>query len=445
MASTAPTSPAELRRVIVASSVGTVIEWYDFYLFAALSAEIGKIFFVGDDPTVQLLKSLAIFATGFVVRPFGALVFGRLGDIVGRKATFILTLGLMGGSTFLVGVLPTYAQVGMLAPVLLLILRMLQGLALGGEYGGAATYVAEHAPANQRGYYTSFIQITATAGLILSLIVIQLCRKSFGADFEVWGWRIPFLISAVLIAVSFSIRLRMHESPLFNRVKESGQVSKNPLRDSFVNPENRRLVLIALFGAAAGQGVIWYTAQFYVKTFMETTLKLNKDMVSNLLIVTLLLATPLFVYFGALSDRIGRKKLMMASCAASVVAFPALFWLITNAAKDPANPNQLLIGLSVFLLVVPVTMIYGPIAAFLVELFPVRVRYTSMSLPYHIGNGVFGGFVPLIATWLPASTGNPLAGLIYPCAIALVTLFIGLKYLPANTHQNQDMVEGPAA
>lgn len=434
MDNTAESTPQELRRVIVASSVGTVIEWYDFYLFAALVTQIGNNFFVGDSPTNQLLKALAIFVTGFVVRPFGALVFGRLGDVLGRKATFILTLGLMGVSTFLVGCLPTYAQVGILAPILLVVLRMLQGLALGGEYGGAATYVAEHAPANRRGYYTSFIQITATAGLVLSLVVIQLCKLSLSpADFEAWGWRIPFLLSAILIAVSFSIRLKMSESPLFAKVKAEGTVSKNPLRESFVNPENRRMVLIALFGATAGQGVIWYTAQFYVKTFLETVLKVNPTYVSNVLIVVLLLATPLFVYFGALSDRIGRKKLMMLACALSVPMFPMLFGALQWACSNPAAPNTLVVATSIFLLVTLVTMIYGPIAAFLVELFPVRIRYTSMSLPYHIGNGVFGGFVPLIATALVAKTGNNLAGLVYPCSIALITLIIGLKYIPEHT------------
>ncbi|MBX3095455.1 MAG: MHS family MFS transporter [Fimbriimonadaceae bacterium] len=429
MAETA--DPKTLRKVIVASSVGTLIEWYDFYIFGALAALIGSQFFAEGDSIVGFLKALATFAVGFVVRPFGALVFGRLGDLVGRKYTFLITLVLMGGSTFVIGLLPGYAQIGVAAPIILVTLRMIQGLALGGEYGGAATYVAEHCPPERRGYYTSFIQTTATLGLVLSLIVLLLVERSVGTEaFNAWWWRLPFLLSAALLVVSLFIRLSMKESPLFAKLKEKGEVSKNPLRESFVNPENRRLVLLALFGATAGQGVVWYTGQFYAMSFMEKTLGLPRDGVWTVMMVSLLLATPLFVVFGHLSDRIGRKKLMMLGCGLAVLLDVPLFMGLQAAGVDKVDPNWLMAGGIVFLQVVFVTMVYGPIAAFLVELFPTRIRYTSMSLPYHIGNGVFGGLVPLISTAVVANTGNQLSGLIYPLAVAAITVVIGTMLLP---------------
>jgi MFS family permease len=429
-------SPQTLRRVILASSVGTLIEWYDFYIFGALAALIGSKFFAQGDSIVGFLQALATFAVGFVVRPFGALVFGRLGDLVGRKYTFLITLVLMGGSTFLIGLLPEYAQWGTAAPVALVLLRMIQGLALGGEYGGAATYVAEHCPPERRGYYTGFIQTTATLGLVLSLAVLLIVERTVGKEaFDAWWWRLPFLLSAALLVVSIFIRLSMKESPLFARLKASGEVSKNPLRESFVNPENRRLVLLALFGATAGQGVVWYTGQFYAMSFMEKTLGLPRDGVWMTMMVALILATPLFVVFGALSDRIGRKKLMMAGCGLAVLLDVPLFMGLQFAGQNPATPNWVLAGAIVFLQVIFVTMVYGPIAAFLVELFPTRIRYTSMSLPYHIGNGVFGGLVPFISTAVVANTKQPLSGLIYPLAVAAITFFIGVRYLPETAGQ----------
>ncbi|MCE9558729.1 MAG: MHS family MFS transporter [Armatimonadetes bacterium] len=448
-----PTDPKTLRKVIVASSVGTVIEWYDFYIFGMLAAQIGANFFPSGDSTTELLKSLAVFWVGFVVRPFGALVFGRLGDIVGRKATFMITLLMMGASTFLVGVLPSYAQVGALAPILLIVLRIGQGLALGGEYGGAATYVAESAPANRRGYFTSFIQITATAGLILSLLVITTARTGLSkADFEGWGWRIPFLLSIFLVLFSYFIRKKMAESPLFAKLKSRGQISKNPLRESFVEPVNRRLVLIALFGATMGQGVVWYTSQFYAKTFMEKALSIDPTVVSTVMIVALVLASPLFVVFGALSDKIGRKKIMLAGMILAAVSYVPLYMAMSSVAGTVEKggtitsiPMLPMIAL-VLVQVVFVTMVYGPIAAFLVEMFPVRIRYTSMSLPYHIGNGVFGGLVPLLSTYLVAHFGNNYAGLAYPIAIASICFVIGLFVLPSGVQDTRmDEIDGEAS
>ncbi|MBI1303524.1 MAG: MFS transporter [Phycisphaera sp.] len=410
-------------RVIGAASAGTLIEWYDFYLFGALATILSAKFFPGDDPTAGFLKTLAIFASGFIVRPFGAIVFGRLGDLVGRKYTFLLTLLLMGGSTFLIGLLPGYAEIGVFAPLLLTLLRLVQGLALGGEYGGAATYVAEHAPDSRRGFYTSFIQTTATLGLFASLGVILACRETLGKDaFEDWGWRIPFLLSIVLVLLSYWIRIRMEESPLFAKARSAGRLSKNPIAESFARPANRRLVLIALFGAVAGQGVVWYTGQFYALFFLQRAAGVEFVTANLTVVYALLLATPFFIFFGSLSDKIGRKPIILTGCLLAAVLYVPTYMGMMHFAQPLNQP--MLVAL-VFLQVLLVTMVYGPIAAFLVELFPTRIRYTSMSLPYHIGNGVFGGLTPYVASLLVERTGNAYAGLAYPIAIALVTVVVG--------------------
>ena len=453
------TTKNQIWQVITASSVGTVIEWYDFYIFGSLAAIIGPVLFgTSGDFQKSLLGALAIFGVGFVVRPFGALFFGRIGDMIGRKYTFLVTLLIMGGATFITGLVPSYDKIGWLAPAIVLVLRIFQGLALGGEYGGAATYVAEYAPDHKRGYYTSFIQITATGGLILSILVIVVTRKTMGeAAFKEWGWRIPFLLSGLLVIASYYIRRRLHESPLFAQAKAAGTTSTNPLRDSFVNPVNRRLVLIALFGVTMGQGVIFYTSQFQAYSFMNTVLKLDIVDSSTILVVAMLLATPLFIYFGSLSDRIGRKRIIMTGMICGALFTIPLFYgikayagpttEITAATVDAAGkavpavmkalaPNVPMMTVLTFILVLFVTMVYGPIAAYLVELFPTSVRYTSLSVPYHIGNGVFGGFVPLIATWIgvwaaaePAGTfakeHSSLLGLVYPVTVALICFFIG--------------------
>jgi len=417
----------------LASSAGTLIEWYDFYIFGSLATVIATSFFPEGNPTTALLSTLAIFATGFVVRPFGALFFGRIGDIVGRKYAFLVTLLLMGGSTFAIGLLPTYAQIGIFAPTALVLLRLIQGLALGGEYGGAATYVAEHSPDGRRGFYTSFIQTTATLGLFTSLGVILATRQLVGEeDFKEWGWRIPFLLSIVLIFFSYYIRVRLSESPLFARLKASGKASLSPIKESFANPQNRRLVLLALFGATAGQGVVWYTGQFYALYYLQTVLKVDMVTSNQIIAVALLLGTPFFIVFGALSDRVGRKPIMMAGCALAALLYIPIYMGMTAAAGyTPAagspNPNVVLLTLLVFVQVIFVTMVYGPIAAFLVELFPTRIRYTSMSLPYHIGNGVFGGLVPFIGTAMVAGTKNMYAGLLYPIGVAIVTYVVGTR------------------
>ncbi|MBC7464635.1 MAG: MHS family MFS transporter [Bdellovibrio sp.] len=425
-------------KVIMASSAGTLIEWYDFYIFGSLATIIAAQFFPKGHETVALLSTLATFATGFVVRPFGALIFGRIGDVVGRKYAFMVTLLIMGGATTAIGLLPTYEQVGMFAPLGLLLLRLLQGLALGGEYGGAATYVAEHSPDGKRGYYTSFIQTTATLGLFVSLGVILVTRLGLGEDvFKDWGWRVPFLISVVLVIFSFFIRRKMSESPVFQKMKASGKASSSPLRDSFMNPVNRKMVLIALFGATMGQGVVWYTGQFYALYYLQTVLKVDFVTANIIIAVALLLATPFFVVFGSLSDRIGRKKIMLAGMTIAALTYYPIYkgmeffsgWNSAMPDATAVNPNVVMLTVLCFIQVIYVTMVYGPIAAFLVELFPANIRYTSMSLPYHIGNGVFGGLVPFIGTALVAYTGNHFSGLMYPIAIALITVVIGMIYI----------------
>ncbi len=426
------TTDYKLWQVILASSAGTMIEWYDFYLYGTLAVFFSDLFFPTGNPTASFLASLATFGAGFAVRPFGAVVFGRVGDLIGRKYAFLVTLTIMGGATTVVGLLPTYAQIGIAAPILLVLLRLLQGLALGGEYGGAATYVAEHAPDHQRGYYTSFIQTTATLGFFLALGVVLATRVGVGDEaFKDWGWRVPFLLSALLVALSFYIRIKMRESPLFSKLKDQGKTSTAPLKDSFGNKKNWKLILLALFGATAGQAVVWYTGQFYALFFLQKVL--NVDYVTSYIIVAiaLALATPFFIVFGKLSDNIGRKKIMMGGCLIAALTYVPLYMAMNHF----ANPiNHVMLTLLVFIQVIYVTMVYGPIAAFLVELFPAKIRYTSMSLPYHLGNGEFGGFTPLIATAIVAATGNIYAGLAYPIAIALMTFIIGMLYLPETNH-----------
>ena len=415
-----PALPNTIWTVILASSAGTLIEWYDFYIFGSLATIIAGQFFPKGNETVALLSTLATFATGFVVRPFGALIFGRIGDLVGRKHAFMVTLLIMGLATAGIGLLPSYAQIGIFAPLGLLFLRLLQGLALGGEYGGAATYVAEHAPDERRGFYTSFIQTTATLGLFVSIGVILTTRLSLGeATFKQWGFRVPFLLSFFLVIMSYYIRRRLQESPLFTRLKAEGRGALHPIKESFGNPENRRLVLLALFGATAGQGCVWYTGQFYALYYMQTVLKVN-FVTSNYVVATaILLGTPFFVVFGALSDKIGRKRLMMAGCLLAGLTYLPIYKMMVAASGwnpaqpllSPAHPDTVRLTILIFIQVIWVTMVYGPIAAFLVELFPTRIRYTSMSLPYHIGNGVFGGLTPFIGTALVAATGSIYAGL----------------------------------
>ncbi|MBC8042742.1 MAG: MHS family MFS transporter [Rhizobacter sp.] len=509
---------SSIQRVIIASSVGTLIEWYDFYIFGSLATIISTQFFPTTNPTAALLSTLATFAVGFVVRPFGALFFGRLGDLVGRKYTFLLTLIIMGGSTFAIGLVPGYATIGVAAPVIVIVLRILQGLALGGEYGGAATYVAEHSPVGRRGYFTSFIQTTATLGLFVSLGIILITRQSVGvAAFNDWGWRVPFILSVFLVAISIYIRLRMSESPLFSKIKKEGKTSVNPLAESFGKKENLKMVLLALLGATMGQGVVWYTGQFYALSFLQSVCNVEYVQANTLVGAALLIGTPFFIVFGALSDKIGRKWIMLSGMLIAIIAYRPIYTAMyedtniknktevaekTNVAvkaamtgtdsvitattlktytdgtsykevktetfpaddakkavlaadKKLAKPvikKEVTLSaggfwLMVFLVTIQVlfvTMVYGPIAAFLVELFPTRIRYTSMSLPYHIGNGVFGGLVPLISTRLvlatrPAPDQPPsdlLAGLFYPILIAGVCFVIGAIYLPNKSHDN---------
>lgn len=476
----------KLWSVIAASSVGTLIEWYDFYIFGSLATILATQFFPSSNPTIAFLATLATFAVGFIVRPFGALVFGRLGDKVGRKYTFLVTLMLMGGSTFAIGLVPSYDMIGAFAPLIVLTLRLLQGLALGGEYGGAATYVAEHAPAAKRGYYTSFIQTTATLGLFVSLGVILMVRQSMTIEaFSSWGWRIPFLLSVVLVGISVYIRLRMEESPLFAKIKAAGKLSVNPIKESFGKKENLRMVLIALFGITAGQGVVWYTGQFYALSFIQKTCNIDFVQSNYIIAIALMITTPLFIVFGSWSDKVGRKYIMMLGLILAVFAYRPIYkamYSLADVSQKVEIGNQRLMGdedaqvvlvqkeysdgstlteklnlttgqssetqiklgdnpywymiLLIALQVVFVTMVYGPIAAFLVELFPTRIRYTSMSLPYHIGNGVFGGLTPLIATSLYAYSqtdlnpgGDPFIGLWYPIGVAAICFVIGMLFL----------------
>jgi hypothetical protein len=513
---------AEERRVIFASSLGTVFEWYDFYLYATLAPFFAALFFPPGNATAALLSAFATYAAGFLVRPFGAVVFGRVGDLVGRKYTFLITIVCMGGSTVLVGCLPTYSLIGSWAFILLVLLRLIQGLALGGEYGGAATYVAEHAPANGRGYSTSWIQTTATLGFFMSLIVIYLARRWMSADaFKDWGWRIPFLISSILLAFSVYIRLKLNESPVFRRMKAEGRGSSAPLTESFLHYPNNKYVLLALLGATAGQGVVWYTGQFYALFFLTITLRLDYETAYLLIALSLLLGTPFFLVFGWLSDRIGRLKIILAGCLIAAVTYFPLFHGLTHyvnpalekysaatpitvaatdcafhifilptthfsdcdkakdlltksglsfqslpatgtetvvtkignieikgfdaakynaalketgypGAADTKQVNYFMTTVILFIMMIYVTMVYGPIAAFLVELFPTKIRYTSMSLPYHIGNGWFGGMLPLLATAMVAASGDIYNGLWYPIVVSVMTLVIGAIFLKDN-------------
>jgi MFS family permease len=440
----APAERRELRKIIAASSVGTMIEWYDFYIFGSLAVVIATHFYPAGSPTVNFLKTLATFAVGFAVRPFGALVFGRIGDIVGRKFAFLITLLIMGGATAAIGFLPTYSQIGIAAPTILVVLRLLQGLALGGEYGGAAVYVAEHSPDSKRGLYTSFIQTTATLGLFVSLAVILIVRAAMSSeDFQRWGWRIPFILSIALVVVSYYIRVRLKESPLFTHLKAAGKTSVAPVRESYGSWSRWKVFFLVLFGATAGQAVVWYTGQFYALVFLHRMLAVPLTTSYVIVAVALALGTPLFLVFGALSDRIGRKKVMMAGNLIAALSYYPIYRAMA-AYADPVNPVML--TLLVLIQVVFVTMVYGPIAAFLVESFPARIRYTSLSLPYHFGNGWFGGFLPLISTALVASSGNIYAGLIYPIAVALMTFVVGSLMLEERHHHRiWDEVEAPPA
>jgi len=426
-------APRGVWRVIAASTAGTMIEWYDFFIFGSLATILSSQFYPSGSPTASFLKTLATFGVGFAVRPLGALFFGRLGDLVGRKFAFLTTLLLMGASTAAIGLLPGYATIGFAAPVILVILRLLQGLALGGEYGGAAVYVAEHVPDSRRGFYTSFIQTTATIGLFVSLIVILVTRKLTGEiAFASWAWRIPFLLSTVLVVISFYIRMQLGESPLFAKLKAQGGASVAPIRESFNTWSKWKVILVILFGVTAGQAVMWYTSQFYALFFLQTVLKLPLDTTYAIVAVALVLGTPLFILFGHLSDRFGRKRIMMAGNLAGALLYFFLYKAIA-AFSSPLNAPAIVAIIVVQIAIA--AMITGPVAAFLVESFSAKVRYTSMSLPYHFGNGWFGGFLPLIATALVARTGNIYAGLIYPIAIAAMTFVVGSIMLKETRHR----------
>ena len=429
----APARTMRLPWIIAASSVGTLIEWYDFYLYGVLALFFSKQFFSPDlNPTVAFIASLFVFWTGFLVRPLGAIIFGHLGDLIGRKFTFMLTLGLMGIATFVVGLLPGYAVIGAFAPILLVSMRVLQGLALGGEYGGAATYIAEHSPDGRRGFYTSWIQTTATMGIVLALLVILICRMALGDQaFGNWGWRVPFLLSAILVVLSGYIRLKLEESPLFARLKQQGRASSNPAAESFLSGgRNWGLMLVALFGATAPEGVVWYTSQFYALFYLQAVLKVNYVTVYVIMMIALTLGAPFFVAFGALSDKIGRRNIMTLGFALAVITFWPVFTWLGTFKNEPV-----VLTILVFYLVILVTMVYGPIAAFLVELFPARIRYTSMSLPYHVGNGVFGGLVPAAGASIAAITGIALSGLLYPMAIAAIGVVVSLVFIREPTHR----------
>jgi MFS family permease len=421
----------KLGKVIAASSAGTLIEWYDFYIFGVLATTLTAVFYPSGNETVALLAALATFGTGFAVRPFGAMIFGRIGDLIGRKITFLVTISLMGAATFAIGLLPSYSSIGIAAPIILVLLRLVQGLALGGEYGGAAIYVAEHAPDDRRGFFTSYIQTTATLGLVLALAVTVGVREILGeATFNAWGWRVPFLLSGILVGLAIYIRMSLRETPLFTRLKETGKSSKTPFVDAFRNG-GWRLIVLALFGATAGQAVVWYTGQFYALFFMQSVLEI--PLVTSALIVgvALICATPFFLVFGGLSDRIGRKPIILGGCLVAALSYVPIYRGMV-AFSEPLNAPAM--TALVFLQVVFVTAVYGPIAAFLVELFPARVRYTSLSVPYHLGNGEFGGLLPFISTALVAATGNIYAGLAYPIAVALLTFFVGMFFLKETNH-----------
>ena len=455
-----------------------MIEWYDFYIFGSLAVTISPLFYPQGNNTLALIAYLSTFAIGFVVRPFGALFFGRIGDLVGRKYAFLVTLLIMGGATASIGFLPTYATIGIFAPITLLLIRILQGLALGGEYGGAAVYVAEHVPDEKRGFYTSFIQITATLGLFVSLVVTLFVQNSMTKEtFSAWGWRVPFIISIFLVGISLYIRLRMKESPIFRQIKSAGMTSAQPLKEAFTKWENLRRVLISLFGATAGQGVVWYTGQFYALFYLQTILKVNTQSATYIIAIALLLGMPFFVIVGALSDRIGRKWIMMLGCLLAAISYLPIYHAmqrvagsevvtaisqrnpvtgaisltpqtLVNGTNQPAkevltytglgsllsNPVAWKLILLVFIQVIFVTLVYGPIAAYLVEAFPAKIRYTALSLPYHIGNGVFGGLLPLIGLSVIAQTGNIYAGLYYPIAVASLTFIVGSLLLRETRH-----------
>ena len=499
------TKKSSIWSVIMASSMGTLIEWYDFYIFGSLAVVLSTKFFPADNPTAAFLSTLATFAAGFVVRPFGALFFGRLGDLIGRKYTFMVTLLLMGGATFVIGCVPSYETIGFIAPVIVLLMRLLQGLALGGEYGGAATYVAEHAPKGQRGFWTSWIQTTATVGLFISLIVILITRSLLTEEqFDLWGWRVPFWLSIVMVFVSYLIRKNMSESPEFTQAKKEGKTSANPLKDSFGNRYNLKFVLLALFGATMGQGVIWYTGQFYAMSYIKTVMFVDSNQVDGLLGIALLLGTPFFIFFGWLSDKIGRKPILLGGMLIAILLYRPIYRAMYNTTdinlktelvekreataelkatekatdsvynvkkyftdgssykevttihldkgvaklNDKGQVDKVVkktvsitdsikwkLILLVFVQVVFVTMVYGPIAAFLVEMFPVKIRYTSMSLPYHVGNGIFGGLLPAISTYFVTNAQNSghaeffLEGLWYPIIVGAISFIIGLIYI----------------
>ena len=457
-------SPGRIWMVILASSVGTMIEWYDFYIFGSLATILAAKFYPQGNATFALIAYLSTFAVGFLVRPFGALFFGRIGDLVGRKYAFLVTLIIMGSCTFLIGLMPTFATAGWFAPIALIAIRVLQGLALGGEYGGAAVYVAEHVPDNKRGFYTSFIQITASLGLFVSIMAVLATQFSMDPkNFSEYGWRIPFLISIFLVAISLYIRLRMKESPIFEQIKSTGMSSAAPLKEAFTNWDNLKRVLISLFGATAGQGVVWYTGQYYALFYLQSILKVNLRTGFIIVALAILFAMPFFTVFGALSDRMGRKKIILAGCLLAVVTYIPIYHAMEKAAgnhvvgfkstknpvtgaisltpltndatgkqvpaKEAPAPNVPMLVFLVWIQVIYVTMVYGPIAAYLVEAFPARIRYSSLSLPYHIGNGVFGGLLPLIGLSMCAAFNNIYAGLWYPMIVAGITFVVGSIFL----------------